>query len=174
MESYLDRTLAGTEETTEKSGYAADSVLATLRVRSGLPGAPAVPVRLPLATIGSDPASDVVLAGSGVAPRHGQLRLRGGVWTYTDFGSLGGSVVDGHPVRGEALLAPGSAVRVGDVSLAFAPVDRWEDSPPERRHEERTPLLVLPHRRGSYWPSVAFIVVLAAAAVLAYFLLRNP
>ena len=174
MEWHLDRTLARIEETTEKSGPAADQVLATLRVRSGLPGAPAVPVRMAQATIGSDPASDVVIAGNGVASRHGQLRLRGGVWTYTDFGSLGGSVVDGHPVRGEALLAPGSAMRVGEVSLAFAPVDRWEDSPPERRLEGRTPLLVLPHRRGGYWPNVAFVVVLAAAAVLAYFLFGNP
>jgi pSer/pThr/pTyr-binding forkhead associated (FHA) protein len=131
-------------------------------------------VRLAQATIGSDPGSDVVVAGNGVAPRHGQLRLRGGVWTYIDFGSLGGSVVDGNPVRGEALLAPGSAMRVGDVSLAFAPVDRWEDSPPERRLEERTPLMVLPHRRSANWRSVAFVGVLAAAAVLAYFLFRNP
>lgn len=173
MELHLDRTQARTEETTVASGFAADPVLATLRVRSGLPDSPTVPVRSAQATIGSDPASDVVLAGEGVAPRHGQLRLRGGVWTYTDFGSLGGSVVDGHPVRGEALLAPGSAVRVGEVSLAFAPTDRWEDSPPERRSEERTPLLVVPHRRTPYWPSVAFLIVVAAAAVVAYFLLRN-
>ena len=155
------------------SGFAADPVLATLRVRSGLPGGLAVPVRLPQATIGSDPASDVVLAGDGVAPRHGQLRLRGGVWTYIDFGSEGGSLVDGHPVRGEALLAPGSAVRVGGVAMAFAPTDRWEDSPPERRLEERTPLLVVPNRRTRYWPSVAFLLVLAAAAIVAYLLLRN-
>jgi pSer/pThr/pTyr-binding forkhead associated (FHA) protein len=158
---------------TVASGFGADPVLATLRVRSGLPGSPVVPVRAAQATVGSDPASDVVLAGEGVAPRHGQLRLRGGVWTYTDFGSVGGSTVDGHAVHGEALLAPGSSVRVGEVALAFAPSDRWEDSPPERRLEERTPLLVVPNRRTPYWPSIAFLIVLAAAAIVAYLLLRN-
>lgn len=150
-----------------------DSVLATLRVRSGLPGAAAVPVRRAQATIGSDPESDVVLAGEGVAARHGQLRLRGGIWSYTDFGSALGSVVDGQAVRGEALLAPGSSLRIGQVDLTFAPQDRWEDSPPERRHEERAPLLVIPHNRLPYWPSVGFVVVLAALAVFAYFLFRT-
>ena len=162
----MDRTAAKVVE----PGVATDPVLATLRVRSGLFGVTTVPVRRPQATIGSAPASDLVVAGGGVAGRHGQLRLRGGVWTYTDFGSSAGSAVDGKPVTGEALLAPGSSVRVGEVEFAFAPQDRWEDSPPERRAEQRAPLLVIPDRRIPYWPSIGFLIVLAGLAVFAYFL----
>jgi pSer/pThr/pTyr-binding forkhead associated (FHA) protein len=150
-----------------------EPVLATLRVRSGLSGVASVPVRRAQATIGSDSGSDLVVAGAGVAGRHGQLRLRSGVWTYTDFGSAEGSLVDGSPVKGEALLAPGSSVQLGAVTLAFAPQDRWEDSPPERRVAERTPLLVIPDRRKPYWPSIGFMLVLAGLAIFAYFLFRN-
>src|SRR5262245_58568688 len=106
-------------ESVIESGAGGDTVLATLRVRRGLSESSSLPVRRPQSVVGSDPASDLALAAPGVAPRHGQLRLRGGIWTYIDFGSPEGTLVDGDPVRGEALLAPGSAIRVGDVELAF-------------------------------------------------------
>lgn len=156
-----------------ESGPHPDFLLATLRVRSGLVGTASLPVRLPLSIVGADPTSDLVVAAAGVAARHGQLRLLGGIWTLVDFGSSGGSVVDGQTVRGEALLAPGSAVRIGGVAFTFAPQDRWEDSPRERRSEDRTPLLVIPRQRVPYWPSVGFVVVIAGLAVFAYFLFRN-
>jgi pSer/pThr/pTyr-binding forkhead associated (FHA) protein len=150
-----------------------DRVLATLRVRSGLPTTAPFLVHQPQATVGSDPVSDVVVDGPGVARRHGQLRLRGGVWTFVDFGSQGGSSVDGNAVRGEALLAPGSSVRVGSVEMAFAPSDRWEDSPPDRRPEDLTPLLLFPPESRNRWPTVAFALVVAGVLVAAYFLLRS-
>jgi len=158
-------------DATMESGVVADLVLATLRVRSGPERGASVAVRQPQATIGSDPAGDVVIADTGVARRHAQLRLRGGVWTYVDFGSPAGSLVDGKEVRGEALLAPGSSIRIGETDLAFAPQDRWQDSPPERRAEDRAPLLLMTPER-SLWPTVALVVVVCAAFA-AYFLLRN-
>lgn len=156
-----------------ESGASSDSVLATLRVRSGLPVSATFPVRQPQATIGSDPASDVVVDGPGVARRHAQLRLRGGVWTLVDFGSAAGSSVDDSAVRGEALLAPGSSVRVGSVEFVFAPSDRWADSPPERRAEDRTPLVLLPPEPGTRWPTVAFVLAVCGAIAATYFLFRN-
>lgn len=125
------------------------------------------------ATIGSDPGSDVVLYGPQVARRHAQFRLRGGLWTLIDFGSPGGSLVDGDQVRGEALLAPGSAVRLGEVLFAFAPQDRWQDSPPERRNGERTPLLVIPERSRSLWPRLFFGVAAVGIAIAIFLLLRS-
>ncbi len=170
MELLLDRTPLGTTAVIDPGQ---DPLLATLRVRSGLAVTTTLPVRLSQATVGSDPVSDVVIDGPGVAGRHGQLRLRGGVWTFVDFGSTSGSSVDGSAVRGEALLAPGSSVRVGSVEMAFAPSDRWEDSPPERRAEDRSSLLLLPPKSPVRWSSVSFVLVVAGLIVAAYFLLRN-
>jgi pSer/pThr/pTyr-binding forkhead associated (FHA) protein len=154
-------------------GDSPDSPLAILRVRSGLPADHPLVVRDAQATIGSDPSSDVVIAADGVALRHSQLRLRGGVWTYIDFGSPSGSLVDGEPVRGEALLAPGSSLAIGSVQLAFDPQDRWEDSPVERRNDERAPLLFIPPDDNSFWPTVGLLAVVLGIFVVAYILLRN-
>ena len=156
-----------------ESGHGPDSVLATLRVRSGLPATAALPVRQPQATIGSDPESDLVVDAPGLARRHAQLRLRGGVWTLIDFGSAGGSKVDGSPVRGEAFLAPGSSIRIGEVEFAFDPSDRWEDSPPERRADDRTPLVLLAPEPRNLWPTLALVTGICVMFVAAYFLLRN-
>jgi hypothetical protein len=150
-----------------------DRVLALLRVRTGVPGLPALAVRATQAMIGSDPSSDVVVSSESVSGRHGQLRLRGGVWTYVDFGSDEGSMVDGEAVKGEALLAPGSAVRLGEVDLAFAPQDRWEDSPPERRNEDRAPMVLFPPDDRSFWPTLGLVLMLIGVFVAAYFLLRK-
>jgi pSer/pThr/pTyr-binding forkhead associated (FHA) protein len=166
----LDRTLLGTTAVIDPGQ---DRILATLRIRSGLAATATLPIRRPQATVGSDPVSDVVIDGPGVARRHGQLRLRGGVWTFVDFGSASGSSVDGSAVRGEALLAPGSSVRVGSVEMAFGPSDRWEDSPPERRAEDRTPLLLMPPERRTRWPLMAGLAAVAGIVVAAYFLLRS-
>jgi pSer/pThr/pTyr-binding forkhead associated (FHA) protein len=155
------------------TGGSPASVLATLRVRSGLPAGAALPVRLPQVSIGSDPANDIVVEGPGVAPRHAEIRLRGGIWTLIDFGSTTGSSVDGSVVRGEALLAPGSSLQVGSVEFAFAPSDRWQDSPPERRGASRAPILILPQQRRNLWPTVAFVVAVCGVFAAAYFLLRN-
>jgi hypothetical protein len=170
VELLLDRTPLGTTAVIDPGE---DPVLATLRVRSGLAVTTTLPVRVPQATVGSDPVSDVVIDGPGVARRHGQLRLRGGVWTFVDFGTASGSSIDGNPVRGEALLAPGSSVRVGSVEMAFAPSDRWEDSPPERRAEDRSALLLLPPKSPVRWATVAVGLVVVGLVVAAYFLLRN-
>lgn len=171
-ESSLDSTSLATADGAMETVVSSDLVLATLRVRSGPTLGASVAVRQPQATIGSDPAADVVLPDGSVARRHAQLRLRGGVWTYVDFGSPAGSQVDGEAVRGEALLAPGSSIRIGELDLAFAPQDRWQDSPPERRAEDRAPLLLMPHER-SLWPTIAFGLVVCAGFIAVYFLLRN-
>lgn len=173
LELRLDGTSQGSVDTMTASSASLDSVLAILRVRSGFSADHALVVRHEQATIGSDPSSDIVVASEGVAPRHSQLRLRGGVWTYLDFGSPSGSLVDGEPVRGEALLAPGSSVAIGTVQLAFDPQDRWEDSPVERRDEERQPLLFLPPDDKSFWPTIGLLLVVFGIFVVAYILLRN-
>src|SRR5256886_9439905 len=48
---------------------------------------------------------------------------REGVWVLVDLDSTNGTFVDGEQVKGEAPLAPGATVRLGDVQLGFEPSD---------------------------------------------------
>lgn len=171
-EPVLDRSRSTSEAAGDRSESQAEPVLALLHARAGVAGAP-LAIRSPEAVIGTDPASDVVLTGPQVARRHAQFRLRAGLWTLVDFGSPGGSIVDGDQVRGEAVLAPGSTVRLGECLFAFAPHDRWQDSPAERRTGDRAPLLVIPARPRSLWPWLFTVVVGCAVILLVFLLLRS-
>src|SRR5207247_969121 len=44
-------------------------------------------------------------------------------WVLVDLDSTNGTFVDGERVHGESPLAPGAAVRFGDVQLVFEPTD---------------------------------------------------
>jgi hypothetical protein len=147
--------------------------LATLRVRSGMRAGMSLPVRRTVAAIGGVPGNDVVLDSPGVAARHAQLRLSGGVWTITDLGTLDGVDVDGEVVHGEALLAPGSAVRIGGVSLVFDPADRWQDSGPGRSLNDRSPLLLFPANERPFWPTALFVLAIFGIIVVLFFLFRT-
>ena len=162
---------------TPDAGYATDpglaSILATLRVRTGLQAGASHPVRGTVATVGAVVGNDVVLTGSDVAEHHARLRLSGGVWTVTDLGSPAGVMVDGEPVRGEAPLAPGSALRIGDVGLVFDPEDRWQDSPPERPLGERSTLLLIPGDSRPFWTTALFVLAIVGIIVVLFLLFRT-
>lgn len=111
-------------------------VLAELFVRSGVGGVDRFSVREATVRLGRAPDNEIVLVAPSVSPEHAELALRGGLWTLRDLGSATGSLVDGVAVQDSALLAPGSDIRLGDVRLAFDPLDRWEDSPAERTPAE--------------------------------------
>jgi hypothetical protein len=169
-------------------------LLAVLIVRRGREGGGHVAVRQPLLRIGRDAKNEMVLDAPSVSATHAELRLRGGVWTLLDVGSMNGSWVDGEPVYGAAPLGPGSAIRLGEVELVFSPKDRWEDSPREVL-PETAPLEAVPSEVATAEPVVAprarflddppsfvlpepsrrpgpllFIAVALAVAALAYFL----
>jgi predicted component of type VI protein secretion system len=108
------------------------ALLAVLVLRRGLSGAGGhVAVRRPTIRLGRDASNDVAFPSPSVSATHAELRLRGGVWSLTDLGSMNGSWVDGEPVYGAVPLGPGSTVKLGDVEWVFSPKDRWEDSPSE-------------------------------------------
>ncbi len=104
-------------------------LLAVLILRGGGSGVGHIAVRQPTVRIGRDAGNDVVLPALSLSATHAELRLRGGVWTVTDLGSMHGSWVDGEPVYGAVPLGPGSVIRLGEVEAVFSPKDRWEDSP---------------------------------------------
>jgi pSer/pThr/pTyr-binding forkhead associated (FHA) protein len=150
--------------------------LATLLLQNGAERLPRLAVMRSRVSLGRDPGNDLVLAEPSVSRHHAELRLQGGVWLLTDLQSAKGSWVDQERIYDRAPLAPGSVVRLGDVELAFAPHDRWEDSPPEIRAEteaaDASPLFVLPERRRPLLPRLLYLAAVAAVLITAYLVLR--
>src|SRR5256712_8694979 len=97
--------------------------LASFLVKSGTLKGQRLQVRTPVANVGRADYIDLVIADGSVATSHAKLQRREGVWVLVDLDSTNGTFVDGEQVRGEAPLAPGAAVRFGDVQLVFEPTD---------------------------------------------------
>jgi hypothetical protein len=68
--------------------------------------------------LGRSPAADVMLEHLSVSRRHAVVATRGEVVVVLDDRSLNGVVVNGERV-GEAVLAHGDEIRLGDVALCY-------------------------------------------------------
>jgi len=68
--------------------------------------------------LGRSPAADVMLEHLSVSRRHAVVATRGDVVVVLDDRSLNGIVVNGERV-GEAVLAHGDEIRLGEVSIRF-------------------------------------------------------
>jgi pSer/pThr/pTyr-binding forkhead associated (FHA) protein len=149
--------------------------LATLWLRDAAPDSPAeLAVRQATARLGSEAGNDAVITGDGVGRNHAELHLRNGLWFVRDLGTEGGSWVDDEPVGNEALLAPGSSLRLGRTTLIFSPHDRWEDSAVEpSTAAEASLLFVLPEHRPSIWPRVLLVAGLLILAFAVYLVART-
>src|SRR5213594_158531 len=97
--------------------------LASFLVKSGTLKGQRLQVRTPVANVGRADYNDLVLADGSVSTSHAKLQRREGVWVLVDLDSTNGTFVDGERVHGESPLAPGAAVRFGDVQLVFEPTD---------------------------------------------------
>ncbi len=131
-----------------------------------------MPVPSATASIGADPDNDIVLPDAGLAPRHGQLRLSDGVWTFTNLCQDKPLWIDGQHVLDEEVLAPGSILCLGDATLAFSPDDTWDDSPRPAADPVRQPLMQFPEAERSIWPTAIFAVALGAVIFAAIMLMR--
>ncbi len=97
--------------------------LATFLVRVGALAGQRLTVRTPIVNVGRADYNDVVVPDPSVSTSHAKLQRREGVWVLVDLDSTNGTFVDGERVKGEAPLAPGAMVRLGDVQLVFEPTD---------------------------------------------------
>jgi pSer/pThr/pTyr-binding forkhead associated (FHA) protein len=97
--------------------------LATFLVRVGAQAGQRLTVRTPIVNLGRADYNDVVIPDGSVSTSHAKLQRREGVWVLVDLDSTNGTFVDGERVKGEAPLAPGAMVRLGDVQLVFEPSD---------------------------------------------------
>jgi len=101
----------------------APAPLASFLVRSGALIGQRLQVKTPVANIGRADYNDLVIPDPSVSTSHAKLQRREGVWVLVDLESTNGSFVDGERVKGDAPLAPGATVRLGDVQLVFEPTD---------------------------------------------------
>src|SRR5437867_1221827 len=97
--------------------------LASFLVRSGGLAGQRLSVKTPVVNIGRADYNDLVVPDPSVSTSHAKLQRREGVWVLVDLDSTNGTFVDGERVKGEAPLAPGATVRLGDVQLVFEPAD---------------------------------------------------
>jgi pSer/pThr/pTyr-binding forkhead associated (FHA) protein len=97
--------------------------LATFLVRVGALAGQRLTVRTPIVNVGRADYNDVVVPDPSVSTSHAKLQRREGVWVLVDLDSTNGTFVDGERVKGDAPLAPGASVRLGDVQLVFEPTD---------------------------------------------------
>ena len=102
---------------------ASGAAFASFLARSGGLMGQRLPVKTPVVNLGRADYNDIVLPDPSVSTSHAKLQRREGVWVLVDLDSTNGTFVDGERVRGEAPLAPGATVRLGDVQLLFEPTD---------------------------------------------------
>src|SRR5216110_4089749 len=102
---------------------AAGAPFASFLVRSGGLVGQRLSVRTPVVNIGRADYNDLVVPDPSVSTSHAKLQRREGVWVLVDLDSTNGTFVDGEQVKGDAPLAPGATVRLGDVQLVFEPSD---------------------------------------------------
>jgi pSer/pThr/pTyr-binding forkhead associated (FHA) protein len=102
---------------------ASGAVLGNFLVRAGMLKGQRLFVKTPVVNIGRAEYNDLVIPDESVSTTHAKLQRREGVWVLVDLDSTNGTFVDGERVAGEAPLAPGATIRLGDVALVFEPTD---------------------------------------------------
>src|SRR5881396_3779695 len=93
--------------------------LASFLVKNGSLKGQRLQVRTPIVNIGRAEYNDLVVPDESVSTQHAKLQRREGVWLLVDLGSTNGTFADGEKVSGEAALAPGALVRLGDIQFVF-------------------------------------------------------
>lgn len=112
------------------------------------------------AVVGRDSDCDVVLKSRSVSRKHAIVERMPQGWTVRDLGSANGLFVEGRRVS-DASLAPGAALRFGDVEATFGTDGAGHASSAERLAQS---LSVVPARRAR--PVAVFVTVTLAIGVL--------
>lgn len=86
------------------------------------PGSPAgQEIRLldSVTTLGRAPGCQVVIDNNFASRRHAQIVRRDNLYWLRDLGSKNGTLLDNEPVTGEAPLADGAEIRIGETVFRF-------------------------------------------------------
>jgi pSer/pThr/pTyr-binding forkhead associated (FHA) protein len=74
--------------------------------------------------IGRGAGSDFVIRDATVSRRHAAIHREGYAWFVEDLRSKNGTRVNGVPVHGRAVIAPGDELGFGAASVSFDPDER--------------------------------------------------
>lgn len=124
----------------------------------------------PKATIGSDPACDIVIADDEISPKHAELsELGDGRLEIEDLDSRAGTWVGGVRLGGPATLEGGERLRIGRTDL-IPSLERPDPTERALTRRENLQRLVTQSRRATVLASAAvaiavIAVILAAAGV---------
>lgn len=77
-------------------------------------------LRSPSALVGREAGCDIVLPLVSVSRRHARITRREDGHVLEDLGSTGGTLLNGRPLRGPALLHDGDRIGIGGFLLAFS------------------------------------------------------
>jgi pSer/pThr/pTyr-binding forkhead associated (FHA) protein len=90
------------------------------------PQAPIARIVTPTApvVIGRGVDSDFVIRDATVSRRHAAIHREGYAWFVEDLGSKNGTRVNGRPVHGRAVIAPGDEIGFGAAGVCFDPDER--------------------------------------------------
>jgi pSer/pThr/pTyr-binding forkhead associated (FHA) protein len=89
-----------------------------------LPPSPRVITPTAPVVIGRNAESDFVIRDATVSRRHAAIHREGYAWFVEDLKSKNGTRVNGVPVDGRAVIAPGDEVGFGAASVRFDPDER--------------------------------------------------
>lgn len=76
-----------------------------------------VPLDRDVFTLGRDPSCTIRIDSPYVSRQHARIEMRADGPVFVDLGSRNGSLVDGQRVQGMVPLAPGSVIRIADVTI---------------------------------------------------------
>ena len=70
-------------------------------------------------SLGRGTENDLVVPHASVSRTHARIQRRNGAYQLIDLNSTNGTFINDQPVHGSVPLAPGSEVRLGEVSFIF-------------------------------------------------------
>lgn len=79
----------------------------------------------PAITIGRSAENDIAVVGAGLSRRHATLRIEDRAVFITDHDTTNGIIIDGRPIRGEAILAKGHVATLGGWQLGVRLPGPW-------------------------------------------------
>jgi len=97
--------------------------------------------------LGRDPASDLFVDDDRVSRRHARLRCGGESWELHDLGSKNGTLLDGLPVAGRALLGQRGWLSLGGVLASFERLTEEEIREETAAQSERRRSTIAARRR---------------------------
>jgi len=125
-------------------------------------------------TVGTDPANELIIEGTGVSRVHAVLERFGNVWCVRDLGSRNGTRVNGERILGDHALNAGDEILLGRFRMVFRGPSRSTKAtqaiaePPALTPRERDVLIALcrPLLGGSAFTEPASIRSIAEALVV--------